>query len=177
LPGFADQQGLTRLVLIAHGDPARKERERNLRISVAEPKDPTEVASIIQAWLGGGGKKVDRISLHVCWGAGRQYASKDDGSRGAKMHRGIMPRDSFAWALAKYCGELAGTITARNVALGVAQDGKRVGTYFTQTVRGFPARNYHNVEPFEKYVFTPDPVGTLDAPKDPKFEPAGPAPD
>lgn len=167
LPGLTAGIGRSRLIIVTHGDPGNpKLVSREFKLEAGD------LARIVQAWLGGAEKpvKVDRISLHTCWAAGRLK-----GQTGGPLHKSTTPEQSFAWAFARYCGSLTKDITARNMAVGVDADGKRLGTY--STLPGpLPRSNYTEISAVRKQVkviFTPHTESTVAAPRDPTFKPWG----
>jgi len=164
LPGLTAGIGRVRLIIVTHGDPG------NPKLVSREFKlDAGDLARIVQAWLGGAENptKVDRISLHTCWAAGR--LKKPDGN---PLYKSTTAEQSFAWAFARYCGSLTKDITARNMAVGVDAAGKRLGTYSTSP--GPMERSKYTeisaVRKEVKFVFTPHAESTVADPRDPTFK-------
>jgi hypothetical protein len=65
---------------------------------------------MIAVWLGG--TKIKRISLHMCYGGGNRNRKAGGGVE-------VRVKDSFAYKLASYCGELADDVTGRTLEVAI----------------------------------------------------------
>lgn len=155
LPGLKErgEADLLRLIVIAHGFP-----QATKLVSTESSLSPLELAQFLQAFLTVDGKprRIERISLHVCFAAGRMLTDE-----GKPMYKSMPPQSSFAWELASYCGQLTKTITARNVSVGIDANFKRMGSNYLKPKDAPPAAKvWHPLvksgKDVEKFVFVPD---------------------
>ena len=171
--------GLARLIVVGHGGEARG----LWGSQIGEGLTPETLATFINGWLGG--NKIERISLHMCWGAGTAEVFVKGGG-------GVAPQESFAFKLARYCGQLANSVTARPGKVNVYWGGPTfTGTGANRKPTGLVEHDTENqmyghrriayaVKPVTKdyqpimdsdvWVFQPNEKSTLAAPLDPTYK-------
>ena len=109
-----------RLIIMGHGSNNAKYIHIGQKPRVDMTVD--QLAGHINTWLGG--KKIKRISLHMCFGAGIREggASEEDG----QQYDEIKPQDSFAFHLAKKVSHLTEEISARTDLVRTVVEDKKI---------------------------------------------------
>jgi hypothetical protein len=120
---FSDLPLNSRLIILVHGDE---------NSTVANGRyTPAQLAALVKSLLGG--RRIQRISLHMCYGGGNKGTAT--GSNSSEFH--TSPQDSFAQKFASIAGEFAREVSARtDVVSGLTYRDATTGaiTNFQRTV-------------------------------------------
>jgi hypothetical protein len=87
--GSTDEPGNGRLIVVGHGS----EGAGGFGKYIGDNLEPRALATLIHDWLGG--NRIERISLHMCWGAGTEGSTKM--SRHKTPSRSSWPATAEKW--------------------------------------------------------------------------------
>lgn len=145
----------SRLIIIGHGDAGS-----SYIMGDGIQWDAKELARRARGWIH---TKINRISLHMCFGGGNRGTGGGANFGNFQIH----PGRSFAFKFASYC-DFAQSVTARTERTNMVTSTTNGVLVTARREVGAPgAKRHHGIG--DKVVFLPN-GGTLDAPVDPRMQ-------
>ncbi|MFT8243736.1 hypothetical protein [Roseomonas sp. BN140053] len=158
------RQATSRLIILGHGN------EASTFIATATQGGrsftPEQLYAEVKKWLTASGYKttrVQRVSLHMCYGGGNRGALPIAGSSNRPGDFTVDPRTSFAYKLARICGDLTVDVTARADETNTVSNSS--GNVLVSASRHVGGR--HHAEG-DKWRFVTDAASTPENPVNPK---------
>ena len=154
------RQPTSRIIVLGHGDID----STAIMGDGALQLDGKQFAQRMRGWLTSPGfepSRVQRISLHMCYGGGRRGAASVAGSSNAAGFA-KSPLNSFAYEFARHAGELTVDVTARTARVRMNINGPAP---FREV--GEPDAPRRHKKEGDKFIFTTAVGSTYAAPQDP----------